>query len=79
MQWWPAPLAVALSVAVMRLCNIVNPPGGAAALIAVTGGASVYNLGFGFVATNAGGAIISIGVAMILNNLLPWRQYPLYY
>lgn len=78
-QWWAAALAVSLTVAFMRGCNIVHPPGGATALIAVIGGQSVRDLGFGYVATCTAGGIICVSVAVIFNNLVPWRQYPLYW
>lgn len=43
-----ASLAVGISVLAMQFLKCVHPPGGATALIAVIGGASVHRLGFDF-------------------------------
>jgi CBS-domain-containing membrane protein len=63
----------------MRFLNIVHPPSGASALIAVIGGQSVQELGFGYVVTCTGGGCVCVFVAIVFNNLVPWRQYPLYW
>lgn len=44
-----AACAVGFSIGAMRLLKCVHPPGGATALIAVIGGESVRQLGYGFV------------------------------
>jgi CBS-domain-containing membrane protein len=63
----------------MNLTKTVHPPGGACALIAVIGGPAVWNLGFGFMATSVGAAVIMVIVAVVGNNLVPTRQYPVYW
>lgn len=78
-NWWQGPLAVSLSIFSMRLFNIVHPPGGATAIIAIIGGASITKIGYFYVLTCFVSAIISLMVALIFNNLVPWRQYPLYW
>jgi len=45
------PLAVALAIAAMHYLHCIHPPGGATALTAVAGGASVHELGYHFVLT----------------------------
>jgi CBS domain-containing membrane protein len=53
--------------------------GGACALISVIGGKMVEDLGYGFMATSVGAAIIMVAIAVLGNNLTPTRQYPLYW
>lgn len=52
---------------------------GATALIAIIGGDAVNNLGYAYILTCLGGATISVSIAVIGNNLIPSRQYPLYW
>jgi CBS-domain-containing membrane protein len=53
--------------------------GGACALISVIGGKMVEDLGYGFMATSVGAAMIMVAIAVLGNNLTPTRQYPLYW
>lgn len=75
-------LAVSLSVVTMHLTSTLHPPGGATALIAVTGGAGVQKLGLGFalfpVAT---AALILLLIGLVVNNLSrsPNRHYPVFW
>jgi CBS-domain-containing membrane protein len=39
----------------------------------------VEDLGYGFMATSVGAAIIMVAIAVLGNNLTPTRQYPLYW
>ena len=78
-DWTVAPLAVSLTIGAMRLTKCVHPPAGACALIAVTGGDVITNMGFAYVLTCLGGAFICLCTALIFNNLVPWRQYPQYW
>ena len=75
-QYFQQALAVSISIFVMSITETSHPPGGATALIAVTGGPIVYNLGYGYMLTIFGGAFICISVALIGNNLIPTRTYP---
>lgn len=43
--WLTAPLAVSLSIVLMQVTKTLHPPGGATALIAVTGSAQIKDLG----------------------------------
>ena len=44
--WLSAPLAVSLSIIFMQITKTLHPPGGATALIAVTGSAQIKDLGY---------------------------------
>ena len=72
-------LAVSLAIAAMLITHTTHPPGGATALIAVTGGDAIFNLGFGYVLSPVlVGVLIMLLTALILNNLSsrPERRYP---
>jgi CBS-domain-containing membrane protein len=73
-----AGVAVGLAIAFMHIFRCVHPPGGATALAAVIGGSQITDLGYTYllipVLLNC--TIIFI-IAMIFNNLFPWRKYPL--
>ncbi|BCL75836.1 membrane protein [Jeongeupia sp. HS-3] len=80
--WLPlefvAALAVALSIAAMLYARCLHPPGGATALTAVLGGEAVSRLGFGFVWMPVlVNALILLAVALIANNSVRGRRYPL--
>lgn len=75
--WITAPLAVALSIIVMQITRTLHPPGGATALIAVIGTSKITNLGYLYVVFPVlSGTIILFVIALIFNNLTPYRKYP---
>lgn len=75
--WLAAPLAVATAIALMHLTKTLHPPGGASALIAVTGSPAIHDLGYMYVLMPVGlGACIMLVVAVAVNNLAPSRHYP---
>ena len=75
--WLAAALAVSVSIAVMHATKTLHPPGGATALIAVISGAKVHNLGYLYALVPvAGGALIMLAVALLINNVAPRRRYP---
>ena len=75
-----AATAVTLAIVLMHLTNTIHPPGGATALIAVIGGSNVHALGYWYVLTPIGtGALIMLVVAVLINNLSPYRRYPQYW
>ena len=75
--WVAAPLAVSLSIIGMQMAKSLHPPGGATALIAVTGGSSITNLGFTYVLSPVlTGVTILFIAALIFNNIPHKRQYP---
>lgn len=76
------PLAVSLAIVAMHLTRTLHPPGGATALIAVTGGEKIHSLGYAFVISPVlVGSVILLVVALIVNNLSrnPKRHYPVYW
>jgi CBS-domain-containing membrane protein len=78
--WLSAGLAVATAIALMHLTRTLHPPGGATALIAVTGGAKINALGFGYALAPAGaGAGLLLAVALLVNNAAKNRRYPEYW
>lgn len=75
--WIAAPLAVSLSIIGMQMAKALHPPGGATALIAVTGGSSITNLGYEYVFSPVlTGVCILFIAALIFNNIPHKRQYP---
>ena len=75
--WLAAAVAVSTAIAVMHATRTLHPPGGATALIAVIGGDSVHNLGYFYAVVPVGlGAVILLGVALLVNNIARNRRYP---
>lgn len=75
--WLTAPLAVSLSIIAMQYTKTLHPPGGATALIAVTGSGKIKALGFLYVVFPVlTGVAILLAVALIINNMTPERKYP---
>jgi CBS domain-containing membrane protein len=75
--WVTAPLAVSLSIVIMQITKTLHPPGGATALIAVIGSEKIKAMGYLYIFTPVlSGAIILLLVALIFNNLTPYRKYP---
>jgi len=70
--------AVAVSIFAMHNMRCLHPPSAATAMIAVLGGPEVHAIGWQFgyevVAINAG---IMVVLALVINNLVPGRRYPL--
>lgn len=75
--WLTAPAAVSLSIMAMQYSKTLHPPGGATALIAVTGSSAIKDLGYGYVLFPVfSGATILLLVALIINNTSSQRKYP---
>lgn len=75
--WLQAPLAVGLSIVFMQITKTLHPPGGATALIAVTGGEKIAALGYYYVLSPVlSGCLILLIVALIFNNITKERSYP---
>lgn len=78
--WLTAPLAVASSIVFMQMTRTLHPPGGATALIAVTGGTKVTSLGYLYVLSPIfTGTLILLLTALIFNNITAKRHYPVKY
>jgi len=75
--WLSAPLAVSLSIVLMQVTKTLHPPGGATALIAVTGSPEIKALGYEYVLSPVlSGAAILLVIALVFNNMTSKRQYP---
>lgn len=75
--WITAPLAVSLSIVFMQMTKTLHPPGGATALIAVTGSNEIKNMGYWYVLSPVlSGVLILLAVALVFNNMTANRQYP---
>jgi len=75
--WLTAPLAVSLSIVLMQITKTLHPPGGATALIAVTGSAELKSIGYWYVLSPVlTGALILLIIALLFNNMTANRQYP---
>lgn len=76
-MWLASSVAVATAIALMHATKTLHPPGGATALIAVIGGEKVHELGYLYVIIPVGiGAMIMLGVALLVNNIPKSRRYP---
>ena len=72
-----APLAVSLSIVCMQITKTLHPPGGATALIAVTGSTELKSIGYWYVISPVlVGCLILLIVALVFNNMTSKRQYP---
>ena len=67
----------ATAIALMHVTKTLHPPGGATALIAVTGGEGIHQLGYlyAFVPCLLG-ALIMLAIALIVNNIPKAQRYP---
>ncbi|WP_136668399.1 HPP family protein [Flavobacterium sp. H122] len=75
--WLASALAVAGAIVLMQVTKTLHPPGGATALIAVTGSPAILKLGYWYVITPVlTGALILFSVALVFNNMTSNRQYP---
>ena len=77
--WIECPVAVCCAITIMNLLNVMHPPGGATALIAVIGDRSIRQLGLRYISSVGASALITIAMAVLGNNIIPSRQYPLYW
>jgi CBS-domain-containing membrane protein len=76
-MWLNASLSVSISIVLMQLTKTLHPPGGATALIAVTGSTEIKNLGYWYVISPVlSGVLILLFVALIFNNMTSKRSYP---
>lgn len=74
--WLACALAVSLAIVAMQVTKTLHPPGGATALIAVTGGKKIEAMGYMYVLSPVlSGVLILLAVALVFNNLRH-RKYP---
>ncbi len=73
-----AALAVSLAILAMLLTHSLHPPGGSVALLPILGGESIQALGYQVVLLPFALNVLVLFIsAMVFNNLLPGRRYPL--
>ncbi len=69
--------AVSLAIIAMHFLHCLHPPGGSTALLAVAGGSSIHELGYGYVIAPVGlNVVLFLVLALVVNNLIPGRRYP---
>lgn len=75
--WVAAAVAVSSAIGSMSLTRTIHPPGGATALIAVTGGDRIHDLGWAypFVPVTAG-AVLLLAVAVVMSAVSRDVRYP---
>lgn len=73
-----AALAVSLAFAAMQITKTMHPPGGATALIAVSGHPVVEQMGYMYTILPVGAGIVILFIlALFINNISRNRMYPL--
>ncbi|KAF9410688.1 hypothetical protein BGZ94_001563 [Podila epigama] len=78
LHWLLCALSVSVSLFFMQLTHTVHPPASATALIAVTGGETIYNLGYWYTICPVGlGISLMMIVALLVNNVA--RRYPIHW
>jgi CBS domain-containing membrane protein len=76
-MWLSSALAVSLAIVAMQMTKTMHPPGGATALIANIGSEKIKALGYQYVISPVmTGALILFVVAIIINNIPRYRNYP---
>ena len=70
-------LAMLLTVLVQMSLRCLHAPGGGTALLPILGGAAVQAEGFGFLGVVLLNAIVLVAAALLVNNFLAGRRYPL--
>ncbi|NRT11893.1 HPP family protein [Flavobacterium sp. 14A] len=76
-MWLASALAVSFAIILMQITKTLHPPGGATALIAVTGSAHIKAMGYWYVVSPVLiGVLILLFIAIVINNMTPNRYYP---
>ena len=70
-------LAMVLTVLLQMSLRCLHAPGGGTALLPILGGAALQAEGLGFIGVVVLNALVLVLVALVVNNLLPGRRYPL--
>lgn len=74
-----ASAGVGLAIGIMFFTRSIHPPGGATALTAVIGAEELHQLGYDYIYQPVLLNVMTIIlVAICINNLFKWRQYPAY-
>ena len=79
-QWALVALAPATAIAVNQRMGMLHPPAGAAALIFVSAGERITDLGWTYLLLPLlVGNVYCCGMAMLINNISLARRYPVFY
>lgn len=70
-------LSMLFTVSLQMTLRCLHAPGGGTALLPILGGAALQAEGFGFVGVVLLNAVVLVAAALLVNNLLPGRRYPL--
>ncbi|MDP2436400.1 MAG: HPP family protein [archaeon] len=80
LNWLAVGLSVGISISLMDATATLHPPAGATAVIPIVGSQDILDLGFLYVVYPV---LVSesflLIVALLLNNLVPYRAYPVYW
>ena len=77
--WVASPVAMSAAILGMQVTATVHPPGGATALIVAMMDELPKWSGFSYVVGVASGSVVMLGVALVVNNMAPNRQYPTFW
>jgi CBS domain-containing membrane protein len=73
-----AACAVGMAIFLMHLLHCLHPPGAATAIIMVLGAEQFHHHGWGWAASTViANTILSLLLALTINNLIPGRRYPM--
>jgi len=79
-QWFAEAFVPAIAIAGMLKLGVLHPPAGAASLIFIAGGQKNTNLGFLYLLVPLlAGNMVSVVMAILVNNLCDKRHYPLFW
>jgi len=70
-------LGIMFTVLIQMPLRCLHAPGGGTALLPIIGGVAVQAEGLGFIGVVALNALILVAVAVLFNNALPGRRYPM--
>lgn len=69
--------AMVLTVLLQVTGRCLHAPGGGTALLPILAGSAIQSAGFGFLAVVLINTLVLVAAALVFNNLLPGRRYPL--
>ncbi len=73
-----AACAVGMAIFLMHLSHCLHPPGAATAMVMVLGAEQFHQHGWGWAASTVlANTILSLMLAITINNLIPGRRYPM--
>ena len=79
-KWLAVAIVPATSIAAMQVLGLSHPPAGAASLIFISGSAKITEMGWMYLVTPLLiGNVTCFVCAVVINNLIKSRQYPIYW